>query len=109
MPSIEETFACCAGRWRVVDTACDPDRPANMRFAVMARPLGGSEAPEIELCAVQYRPHAEAIAAVPDMALALFKVGNALEFIIDEDNATDEELEILEALRNARAKAEGRA
>lgn len=105
-PTLEETFAGALGRWRVVDTACDPDRPASMRFAVMARPVGPPDVPEFELCAVQYRPHAEAIAALPELALAVFA---GLEFIEADERRRDVCHSAGTYARDAIAKAEGRS
>ena len=107
MPPLSETFAGAVGRWRVVDKGNEPGRDARTRFAVMAVPLGapvptGIDDPlvEFELCAVQYRPHAEAIAALPELARLVE---------LSDDKETRRSQEWFSALSKARAKAEGRA
>lgn len=98
IPPLEETFA--GNEWRVVD---DPSRGHKSRFVVVGKsPATFGE--EVEICAVQYRPHAEAIAALPEMAIALKEL-NAEAFL---NMAGGNGYLIDEAFR-AIAKAEGRA
>jgi len=66
-PPLAETFAGMAGRMRVEDKASEEGRSADRRFAVMVQPFGPEGLSEFELCAVQYRPHALAIAALPEL------------------------------------------
>lgn len=77
------TFAASKGKWRVVDTC----RPGKERFAVMAWPDNFNMPEndedrakfEIELCSFQYRPHAEAVAALPELAYAIAGGRDVLE------------------------------
>lgn len=71
IPPLEETFAGVS--MRVVDMSFEirnGTRSARDRFAVLAKSPTTFGA-EVELCAVQYLPHAVAIAALPELATAL--------------------------------------
>lgn len=76
MPPLEETFGVALDQWRVVDQGLSA--PAAERFAVMSQVLGLNNAEEFKICAVQYRPHAEAFAAVPELVTALQAVEEML-------------------------------
>lgn len=93
MPPLEETFA--GNRWRVVDR---PGNPAG-RFVVLGI-APGSLREEVEVCAVQYRPHAEAIAALPELARLV---------ALSDDKSARRSPAWFAALFEARNKAEGRA
>lgn len=97
MPPLSETFA--GNSWRVEDR---PGNPAGRFVVVGTSPfLAGAEA---VICAVQYRPHAEAIAALPEMADALLGVkarGLPDRYLSD--------VELAESVDVAIAKAEGRS
>lgn len=93
-PPFEETFA--GNSWRVEER---PERGSSQRFVVLGKAPGTFGA-EVEICAVQYSPHAEAIAALPELA-RLVELSDAKE--------TRRSQEWFSALSKARAKAEGRS
>lgn len=86
IPSIEETFIPMLGRMRVVDKRDEPGRGPR-GFVVMLRPLGvpDTEEFEVELASFQYRPHAQGMAAIPEMVDALIKSGLAVKAFMARD------------------------
>jgi hypothetical protein len=110
---LEEAFAGCVGRWRVVDKGDEPGRGGDRRFAIMGLPVGcplDRTDAEFELCAVQYKPHAEAIAALPELAFALSIAEAGLKKTVPVSKEGLARIRgMLEALEKARTKAEGRA
>lgn len=107
---LEETFAGSVGRWRVVDKGGEEARGHERRFAVMAVPINLPNEPhfEFELCAVQYRPHAEAIAALPETWAAVDALCAAITRTHGVSACRDTVRAAEEAARIAVAKAEGR-
>jgi hypothetical protein len=98
MPPLELTFA--GNEWRVEER---PERPADRRFAVVGK-SPTTFGVEVELCAVQYRPHAEAIAALPELTMAA-----TLAHRLAKLNPGKNGRRARDVLANAIAKAEGRA
>ncbi len=96
VPPLEETFAGMLGRMRVVDKGGADGRDASRRFAVMVRPLGVPDDVElvVEICSMQYRPHALAFAALPELIDALTKAGAAVTALIKRDEGRSWPIEV---------------
>ena len=100
-PPLEETFA--GNVWRVEDC---PGNPAG-RFVVVATSPGSSGA-EVDICACQYRPHAAAIAALPELARAVTEARDDIRDLIECGFIVTNADEYLDHLVEAIGKAEER-
>lgn len=108
IPPLEETFA--GNEWRVVEdrASSSPKR----RFKIMAKaPM--TFGTEVEICAVQYRPHAEAIAALPEMARVIGMAVDEKLFdpaaLVENDHHQAELAEFMIHAYRAKDKSEGKS